>query len=108
MDKIILKSTDTASCTLPEPDLKIRMGEIRSTLFQNILRKEELTDGFKIHFEFNKENFQNLTDFILFESVCCSFMNFEVRIEPKEKSLVFKLEVNENQRELLKSYVANL
>ena len=108
MEPIILKSPDAISCTLPQPDLKIRMAEIRSILFPNILRKEELDDGFKIHFEFTSKNYKDLTDFILFESNCCSFMNFEMRIESKEKSLILKIEVEKKILGTLKDYVENM
>jgi hypothetical protein len=77
-------------CSLPAPELRERRAEIQAFLEQ-ATRVARLADGVEVEFTASNEVAHALTDFILFERVCCSSITYELRSQPERSGLILRL-----------------
>ena len=69
------------ACTLPTPDLRDRMKEIRTRLLPLVRTKRSIAGGFSFGLARTEANVKEAEAFVAFEQECCAFADFAVRIE---------------------------
>ncbi len=67
-----------SACTLPSDELERRSAELRASFRPGILEIEELPDGYVYWFERSEGWLAKVTEFALFESRCCAFLDYGV------------------------------
>jgi len=69
------------ACRLSGPEQARRRGELEE-IFEGCLRTADLEDGYEFYFPGSEEWAFRLTEFIVFERVCCPFLSFGLVFEP--------------------------
>lgn len=70
----------TIACKLTSPELQQRKATVISSLKRQMLRKEELTDGYRYQFKGTDALLDELLDFIKTERQCCDFFQFSLQV----------------------------
>jgi hypothetical protein len=71
------------ACTLPAVEQRARRAELRGGLLREIRGVREVDGGFALEFAPAAERVERLGAFIAFESECCPFLDFALRV-PRE------------------------
>ena len=66
------------ACSLPAVDIEQRIARLRSDFIPKIARVEEIRDGYVYWFDRSAENLREISEFALFESECCDFLDFGI------------------------------
>ncbi len=69
-------------CRLTSAEMRERLGAIRAEFLIHVKGVDELENGYRYWFEKTPEHFKLLTDFIDFESRCCTFFQFDLSVAP--------------------------
>lgn len=77
-------------CNLPDKELKARRAEVSQELSPLVRRREELPTGLALYFDETPEMRDRLDEFVSFERVCCSGIDWSVRSD----SGALRLEIN--------------
>jgi len=76
------KSALPVACKLTGPEGAGRRLEVSEALSGDVLRADELEDGYAFGFPGSAEWARKLVDFVNFERACCPFFAFELAFEP--------------------------
>jgi len=79
------------SCSLTSADLQDRIALLRTEIFPNLTRKEELAEGFIYYFEDEGDLALKILELIGKEKQCCPFFKFDFSILPFKKGLALQI-----------------
>ena len=94
-------------CKLSSAELRDRVGEVRADFLASIVRADELSDGYRFAFEKSAERLSQLADFVHFESECCPFLHFEIRLEGESDVVTLSLSGPKGTKDFLKTMAEN-
>lgn len=92
------------SCSLTSEELQERRVELKSLIFSQLIKKEELTQGFIYYFNDTEGMAENITELMLKEKACCPFFKFDLSILPFNKGIALKISGSKAVKELLMSF----
>ncbi len=72
------RAPDVVACKLPREDIRKRVEALRESFHPGILEVEELDNGMVYWFARSNEWLAKVTEFALFESECCDFLDFGI------------------------------
>ena len=91
------------SCSLTSAELQDRIALLKTEIFPNLTRKEELADGFIYYFEDEGDIAIKILEFIGKEKECCPFFKFDVSVLPFEKGIALQISGSEGVKDFLLS-----
>jgi hypothetical protein len=89
-------------CTLPDADLRERVGELEDTVAKKIVEVRELDNGYALRFPAEAGIVEQLGRFIAFERVCCTFLNFFLRVEAGDGPIWLELTGSNEAKKFLR------
>src|SRR2546421_12571114 len=95
-------SNSPIACSLSQPDLAQRRGELAADIFKNMQQVQELADGYALRYPGDTDWATKLVDFIVFERACCPFFTFELTFEPDSGPIWLRLRGQEGVKEFIK------
>jgi hypothetical protein len=94
------------ACTLSGPEQAERGVEVEG-IFGGCLRAGELEDGHEFVFPGDEEWAARLTEFIVFERRCCSFLTFELAFEPEGGPIRLRIRGPEGAKDIVAEMFAS-
>lgn len=91
------------SCSLTSTELQDRIALLRTEIFPNLIKKEELAEGFIYYFEDEGDIAVKILEFIGKEKQCCPFFKFDVSVLPFEKGIALQISGSEGVKDFLLS-----
>ena len=91
------------SCSLTSAELQDRIALLRTEIFPNLTKKEELAEGFIYYFEDEGDLAVKILEFIGKEKQCCPFFKFDFSILPFKKGLALQISGSAGVKEFLLS-----
>ena len=85
-------------CTLSEPELRKRKGDLQTEIFSQIEQVEELDSGYSLYFPDEKGFALKLIDYVLAERTCCPFFQFDLHLGPINRGFNWILRVQKKPR----------
>ena len=83
VEKITMKEAEPGIyCRLTNAEMRARLDVIRAEFLVHVKGIEELENGYRYWFEKSPERIKLVTDFIDFESRCCTFFQFDFSVAP--------------------------
>ena len=86
---------------ISQEDREAHMANGQQLLSQACLEKKELPDGYA--FKFAANQFENITQFIANERLCCAFFTFELKIAPNQDPIWLHIRGNEQIKTFLQT-----
>jgi len=91
-------------CNLASEELAERRQTVISELKQEVELVEETTEGFHLKFPLSTGILRRLADFIDFERVCCSFIDFTLKVPANGRYVILGLRgVSEEGQKFIRS-----
>ncbi len=90
------------ACTLPEAELRAWREQVQAEVKAGVVSIEELDDGYVYWFERTPERLAKLADFVWFESGCCAFLDFEIRVRSGDERISLRLTGPEGTKDFLR------
>lgn len=78
-----------------------RVDKLKTELLDEVLRSEELENGYTLWFSVAPGRLQRLAEFVELESQCCAFLDFEIRLEAGAEEVALVLTGPEGTKEVL-------
>ena len=95
-------------CRLSSAEMQERIGELRSDFLAHVRGVSELENGYRYSFEKTTQRMKLLADFIDFESQCCTFMRFDLSVEPGTESISLSLTGADGTKQLLEAMMTSV
>jgi hypothetical protein len=95
--------TKSISCKLTTPELQQRKATVISELKPLVRSREQLSNGFRYHFEGGDDILDRLNTFIKTERMCCDFFVFQLTVE--EDTIMLAITGPDGSKEFLKEEV---
>jgi hypothetical protein len=92
------------SCSLTSEGFQERRIELKNKIFSQLLKKEELPQGFTFYFNDTEGMAENLTELMLNEKACCPFFKFDLSILLFNKGIALKISGSKAVKEMLVSF----
>ena len=96
------KSCNIACSLSPQQLHKLRDGLLPG-LFKRADKVTDIPNGFRLHFQHCAGLLAEITRIIEQEQVCCSFLRFQLTIEPSSGPITFEVSGPPGTREMLKA-----
>ena len=93
--------TKTVACKLTSLELQKYKTEVIALLKDNILKREELSDGYCYTFVGSDTILDQVLTFIKTERQCCSFLTFNLSIEDVQSSLILNITGPDGAKEFI-------
>ena len=94
-------SSQSLICTLSEPELRKRKGDLQKGIFSQILQTEELEKGYSLHFPDEKGFALKLVDYVLAERACCPFFQFNLQLGAYQSGIQLDISGPEGVKEMM-------
>jgi hypothetical protein len=96
------KSEPMMACTLSPQELRHRRDELLPMLLKRARQVEDLENGLRFHFAACPGLLGELARIIEQEQVCCSFLRFQISIEPGAGAITLEVTGPAGTREMLR------
>ncbi len=96
------KSEDVVACNLPPEELRHRREELLPGLLKRAEQVMDLENGLRFHFAACAGLLRELASIIEQEQVCCSFLRFQISIEPGAGAITLEVTGPAGTREMLR------
>ena len=93
--------TKTVACKLTSLELRKYKTEVIALLKDNILKREELSDGYCYTFVGSDTILDQVLTFIKTERQCCSFLTFNLSIEDVQSSIILNITGPDGAKEFI-------
>ena len=97
------KAPPIIACSLTSKDMGARVDKLKTELLDEVLRSEELENGYTLWFPVAPGRLQRLAEFVELESQCCAFLDFEIRLEAGAAEVALVLTGPEGTKEVLRA-----
>jgi hypothetical protein len=97
------KSEPLVACNLPPEELRNRRDELLPGLLKRAEQVVDLENGLRFHFAACPGLLGELAIIIEQEQVCCSFLRFQISIEPGAGAITLEVTGPAGTREMLRS-----
>jgi len=91
------------SCSLTSVELRDRIALLRTEIFPNLTKKEELADGFIYYFDDEGDIAIKILEFIGKEKQCCPFFKFDISVLPFKKGIALQISGSKGVKDFLLS-----
>ena len=88
-------------CTLSEPELRKRKGDLQTEIFSQIEQVKELDSGYSLYFPDEKGFTLKLIDYVLAERTCCPFFQFDLYLGAYQSGIQLDITGPEGVKEML-------
>ena len=99
------KAPPPIACTLSSKEKRARVEQAETQLLDDVLRIEELENGYVFWFPVESGRLQRLAEFVELESQCCAFLDFEIRLEAGAGEIALSLSGPEGTKDVLRSLI---
>jgi hypothetical protein len=79
------------ACALTPAEQRARRDELSRGLVREIRAHRELPDGYELEFASAPDVIERLAAFIAFESACCGFLDFQLRVPSGGRAVTLRL-----------------
>ena len=93
--------TKTVACKLTSPELQKYKTEVIALLKDNILKREELSDGYCYTFVGSDKTLDQVITFIKAERQCCNFLTFNIVIEDDQSDIILNITGPDGTKEFI-------
>lgn len=90
------------ACTLTTPELVERKKAVMSAIYPFIEDIEELENGYSFQFPNENDLLPKLLEFIDLESICCTFLEFNLKVEANKGPIWLQFTGQKGTKEFLK------
>ncbi len=97
------KAAPIIACTLTSKEMGARVARVENELLKEVLRSEELENGYALWFPVAPGRLQRLAEFVELESQCCAFLDFEIRLGAGAHEVALVLTGPEGTKEVLRA-----
>ena len=91
----------TLSCLLLPEEKQARIEYLHEEIFEKVIRKKSLSDGYVFFFDDNEVVMNDLTEFIKIEKLCCPFFKFDLSVLPFGQGIALKISGSELVKEFI-------
>lgn len=98
----------TANCALSDSKLEERKYTVIQGLTDRIQEWHELSDGYSFHFSGDEKTAEDLTQFVLFERRCCSFVSFSLHFESTGGPIRLELRGGKDVKEYVSDWLESV
>ncbi|MDR2272066.1 MAG: hypothetical protein LBF27_14265 [Sphingobacterium sp.] len=96
-------STKTLACKLTSPELQKRKETVIASLKKQVIKKNEIENGYTFEFEGDDKIIDELTEFIKTERLCCDFFDFEIKVSGDRSAALLSITGPEGVKEFINS-----
>ncbi len=94
-------------CSLTNEELLERKKYLKDEIFNKIVKKDEIQNGFVYYFNDDPILLNYVLEFIQKEKTCCPFFKFDISILPFNKGFAMKISGSEEALNFLKDFENN-
>ena len=92
------------SCSLTSEALQERRAVLKTEIFNRLLRKEEIAQGFIYYFGDTEGLAEKITELMLKEKACCPFFKFDLSILPFNKGIALQISGSKAVKDMLQNF----
>jgi len=89
-------------CNLIEEELLERKKLLKETIFSNVQRRVESSDGITYYFDDEADLIASVLEHVQIEKACCPFFKFDISILPFNNGFALKISGSEEAIEMIK------
>lgn len=93
--------TKIVTCKLSSVELQHYKIEVIALLKDNILKKEELSNGYQCTFTGSDKTLDQVITFIKAERQCCNFLTFNIVIEDDQSNIILNITGPDGTKEFI-------
>ena len=97
--------TPIVACTLTSAEKRARRAELERDLLPRVRATDELADGWVLWFDRAEGELARVASFVEFESRCCAFLDFAIRLDRGSDRIALELRGPEGAKEALRPLV---
>ncbi|MCH7479062.1 MAG: hypothetical protein IIA14_13305 [SAR324 cluster bacterium] len=91
------------ACLLTDAEIRKRRAAIQAEFKQGVKAVKELPDGYELQFPGDPQWIRVLSAFIEYESHCCPFLTFSLKVSEKSGPIYLQLTGSQDAKRLLKA-----
>lgn len=95
------KDETTLACKLTTPELRKRKETVLASLRKQVLKRNELSNGYAFTFSGTDETIDELAEFIKTERSCCDFFTFDLSVAGDQSKIILKITGPDGAKEFI-------